>query len=164
MPLTSSITNISRSTRQLLFPPPCRALAAHLRRGYFTIPSVRFSPSHTSPRRISWLKSPGDTVSCYDLLYTCDGYNVTIFCDSEKKAMQVECCEEGVLSWVRVTAPSDDIKPGQMLGILASSEEEDERIREIIMGEGSDVEALLALGDGLEDEGVITWEAYLLEG
>ena len=45
----------------------------HLRlpsRSYFTIPSVRFSPSHTTSRDFVWEKEVGDAVACYDLLYT----------------------------------------------------------------------------------------------
>ena len=119
---------------------------------YFTIPSVRFSPSHTSSVDFSWSKKVGDRVECYNLLYTTTGYNVTIFCaPREGKLMEVECCEEGLLSWVRPNDPREEVEPHSTIGILASSEEEDRRIRELITGGGTaDPVEVLRLSTSLE--------------
>ena len=140
-----------------------KAVGDPQRRTYFTIPSVRFSPSHTTSVNFAWSKKVGDDVACYDLLYTTTGHDVTIFCAGEGKLMEVECCEEGVLSWVRLNDPREEVEPHATIGILATSEEEDVRIRELVgdsNNNNSDPVEVLRTTASLEDEGVIPWEAY----
>ncbi len=144
--------------------PAARRCRPPPRRGYFTIPSVRFSPSHTASRDFVWAKEAGDHIACYDLLYTTTATDVTIFCAGAGKRMEVECCEEGVLAWVLPPGrPGENVAPQAPLGILAASEAEAARIQEVLRAEGhagsNPVEVLRAT-ESLEDEGEIAWEAY----
>lgn len=136
-------------------------------RNYFTIPSVRFSPSHTRSHKFVWKVAPNDEISCYDLMYECTAFNVTIFDGEDDPGcrMQVECCEDGILSHIIKSEPiSIDRSPDETIAILATSQIEREIITDLLNEETGDAEQVLAKlrqCEALEEEGVIPWEAYL---
>mmetsp|Transcript_11452 Transcript_11452/g.20840 ORF Transcript_11452/g.20840 Transcript_11452/m.20840 type:complete len:156 (+) Transcript_11452:62-529(+) len=137
------------------------------RRTYFTIPSVRFSPSHTKSHKFAWKVAPNQPIACYDLIYECTAYNVTIFDGEDDPGcrMQVECCEEGILSYVAID--DDEIEsrsPDEMVGILSTSTEEHMLIQQLLGSNKPNPEQTLSKlrqCESLEFEGQIPWEAYL---
>jgi len=95
---------------------------------FHTINAVRFSPSHTSSNKISWLVAKGEEVACYDPIYTAKAQNLTIFDDDseisqddEGTEMIVETCEDGFISFI--THP-EKTQPDELIGILSADEEE----------------------------------------
>ncbi len=72
------------------------------------------SPTMEQGRLSTWHKSVGQTVSSGDLLMDVE---------TDKAVMEVESTQEGILDLIVVPADTNDVKVGQVIGVLRSADE-----------------------------------------